>query len=227
MELQTLVERLKRTYATSPNPGKDIDNSGIMDTARAYWDNADDIRMAIERKMFESHAKPILFNDYFFYAIFAVQCGDDNGFRQGTYIEHKYRPYVERYLDNLESHVLPGWNIRAMPLADIILKGDIMAHQAVWEYNNATSYSIMRPGDWAVETTFIYEMSDKDEFSIKNARGFGQLIERHYTIDGCWPRLIKKDRVQPELHCLFESMSESAQTDGPKAKPRTIVPLDF
>ena len=39
MELQTFIERLKRAYITSPNPGKDIEASGIMDTARQSWDN--------------------------------------------------------------------------------------------------------------------------------------------------------------------------------------------
>ena len=148
--------------------------------------------MAVESRLFE-HVKQRLFNDYLLYSIFAIQVGDDNGFRAGAYIDFKLKPYMEKYLERMETQVCLGWNVRAMPMADIILGADIMAHQAVWEYNNATSYSVMRPGDWDMKTTFIFMVSDENEYSIKTAEGFRRLVERHYTIDGCWYRLIAKD----------------------------------
>lgn len=227
MELQTFVDRLKRVYETSPDPSKDISASGIMETARLIWDNADEIRTAVERRMFESIGKRRIFHDYLIYSINSIFEGIDNGFRCGTYIDFKFKPYMDSYVEHAETYTMKGWNIRAMPINDIVLDGDIMAHQAVWEFRNSVQYDNMRPGEWNIETTFIYGLYDKDEYSTRTPERIGQLIEQHYTIDGCWHRLIEKDRVWPELSCLFESISNAPKVNDKKADARRILPPDF
>lgn len=224
MEIQTLIEKLVRIYQESPNPAQDIERSGIVKLARTEWENVDEIIAEVERKAFEHICAPHFRKHYFNHALRERLAMGDYGFQDnGSYLTHKWWPYVENYINEVLPEKLPGWNWGALPLARHMLFIDIVVEQAVWEYRNSVSESLMRLGEWSTESTFIYELEDKDG----RRPNFEEALGRHYTADGPWLRLADKKRVKPGLHNLFESLSKSESDAGGTAVTKLFAPPDF
>lgn len=235
-ELRAFIDRVAGVYESSPNPARDLDASGVVARARSRWDNADQIVETVAGKVFEKRMPRWIFQDYLIFSIDSIYMGIDNGFRAGAYEDRKLNPYVDRYIEHLKETLLRGWQVsdtvirRALP--NIILSGDIMAHQAVWEYSFAVNYEFMAAGDWDITETFIYDLCDNPTTRIMShdrGQAIEGLIDKHFVRDGRWLRLRAESRVEPELRYLFKSLRRGPAVQDVHRRPEEgqVTSLDF
>ena len=199
MDLRTLAWRLMEIYRTSPNPARDIEDSSLITNAREEWDNADEVLWAVEVKAFEAVGKDKFFRTYLSHTINHHVEGLDNGFSAGSYHGFKFRPYMDQFLKEEMSLRYPGWHWESLPFAPLVLRADIIAIQAKWEWKNATT-APKSSKEWRIEETFLEEYWRKTL-----GQDVESIIGKHFERIGEWDRLRHVNRVKPELQALFES----------------------